>query len=143
MSETKFRRYFRDLLREHGVWTAAVEHRSGGSFGMCDLCVQLGEGLIPVELKLGEWRLSTAKLHCSRIRPTQIGFLDGAYRSGVSARLVIGVPQDYAWVGKHWRAYLLRNVSRERLSMWRSGFDMDELVCVVDRAKLVLPVTQW
>lgn len=136
--EAQFRRYFRDLLLKNGVWSASVEHRSGGSAGMCDLLVQLGEGLLPVELKLGEWRKRTQKMHCSRLRPAQIKLLDDAHNAGVAARLVIGIP-----LTKHWDALMLRNVSAERLSMWRAGFDLDELISVAHGGKLVLPVTRW
>lgn len=142
--EMNLRRYFRNLLRKHRVWTASVEHRSGGSTGMPDVLVQLGEGLVPVELKVGRWRGEDEDdngiLRCSQIRPAQIGFLNAAAEAGIMARLMIGVP-----VEKQWSIWMLRNVRRENLMRWREGFNETELELVVsaNEGDLVLPVTQW
>lgn len=136
--ETPFRRYIRDLLAENGVWSAAIEHRSGGTTGVGDLLVQIGEYAFPVEAKTGRWSLVADILHSSRIRPAQIRFLDEASRAGLMARLVIGVPDLEGW-----SAWMMRDVRAERLSLWREGFARTELECVARGNKLLLRPTQW
>lgn len=138
-SEGKFRLYFRGLLHKNGVWTAAVEHRSGGSVGVGDLLVQCREELIPVELKVADIDPATGILHSSRIRPAQIRLMDEALAAGIRARLLLGVPnKQYGW----W-VYMLRDVRRERLMAWRKGFSRRNLELLVSGGELLIPVEQW
>lgn len=136
--ETEFRKYLRDLLHKNGVWTATVEHRSGGVAGFPDLAVQLGEGLIPVETKVGEWRKAPPRLHSSRIRPAQIRFLDEALAARVAARLVIGV-KDF----RGWQGWMLPAPTSLVTAAWRHGYAESQLVRIARGDKLLVPVTQW
>lgn len=140
--ESKFRLYIRRLLAKSGVWTACVEHRSGGTAGWCDLGVQINSLLMPVELKVAKPALVTDILHSSRIRPAQILFLDAASRAGIRARLLLGVHTP-ALGALGWTAYLLRDIRRERLRHWRKGFGFHELEIVAQCDELLVPPDQW
>lgn len=139
LSESKFRLYIRRLLAKHGVWTACVEHKSGGTVGWCDLGVQINSLLMPVELKVATPNPGIDILHSSRIRPAQILFLDSASRAGIRARLLLGVHS----LAHGWTAYLLRDIRRERLRHWRKGFRFDELEIVAQGDDLLIPPDQW
>lgn len=134
MSETEFKKVLRNAL---GGWSRNVEHGRGGATGICDILFLNGSLLLPIECKLGEWKIGEeVRLIPSEVRPDQIQFMSSLYDAGGDCRLIIGVRNK-----KEWDAWSLQKCNFDTLTLWRFGWSRSQLVKVMSKNKMTFSIS--
>ena len=129
VSETTFKREFRKIV---GGWSETIEPARGGGMGVPDVFFMVPKRgwLYPVEMKVGEG--ADGVLFPSRLRPAQIGWLDGFGRAGGKACVLVGVPER----GGKWSAWARTDVTVEGLRGWKAGWEISDLLEILRNGEL-------